>query len=143
MGHVLVAVCVEDLRVWWHSIYYTSLIVTIFMIFQFSCHISVYLLMYHLSSFSMETILHYILYVVMTTHDICLLCLFMAIVLICIRNFYVYFISAVRCRYLSLYYTDEWLVLPPGSTLLHFWDYYNAFRPSCIALTSHIRGLLL
>ena len=29
-------------------------------------------------------------------------------------------VFAVTCRYLSLYCTDEWLVLPPGSSLLHF-----------------------
>ena len=32
---------------------------------------------------------------------------------------------------------------PPGSSLLHFWVYYNVFHPSCISLTSHISGNLL
>ena len=36
MGHVLVMICVEDLQVWWHSIYATSLIVPVFM----RCHLS-------------------------------------------------------------------------------------------------------
>ena len=31
VGLVLVAVCVEDLPDWWHLIYATSLIVTVFM----------------------------------------------------------------------------------------------------------------
>ena len=34
VGHVLVAVCVEDLPGWWHSIYATSLIVPVFMRFH-------------------------------------------------------------------------------------------------------------
>ena len=37
----------------------------------------------------------------------------------------------VTCWDLSLYCTREWLVLPPGSSLLHFWDGYNVFWPSC------------
>ena len=40
-------------------------------------------------------------------------------------------IFVVICIDLSLYYTGEWLVLPPRSALLHFWDGYNVFRPSC------------
>ena len=41
-------------------------------------------------------------------------------------------VFAVTCRYLSLYCTHEWLVLPPGFSLLHLWDgFYNVFRPSC------------
>ena len=36
MGHVLAMICVEDLQVWWHSIYATSLIVPIFIIFHLS-----------------------------------------------------------------------------------------------------------
>ena len=106
-------------------------ILVAFRICYFLDHVSIYdisvlltrvqctFFMYQISSFSMETILHCILYMVMTTHDICLLCLFMAIVLICIRDFYVYFISALICRDLSLHYTDEWLDLPLGSSLLH------------------------
>ena len=36
VGHVLIAVCVEDFLDWWHSIYATSLIVLVFMRFQCS-----------------------------------------------------------------------------------------------------------
>ena len=93
------------------------------------------LFMNQISSLSMETVLHCILYMAMTTHDICLLCLFMAIVLICIRDFYIYFISTVMCRDLSLYYTDDWLDIPLGSSLLHSWDFYNVFQLSCTPLT--------
>ena len=42
-----------------------------------------------------------------------------------------HFIFTVTCWYVSLYCTNEWLVLPFGSSLLHFWDIYNVFRPSC------------
>ena len=56
-------------------------------------------------------------------------CLFMASTLMYPVLLYVF---AVTCRYVSLYCTDEWLVLPPGSSLLHLWDgFYNVFRPSC------------
>ena len=40
-------------------------------------------------------------------------------------------IFAFICRDLSLYYTNEWLLLTPGSSLLHFSDGYNVFHPSC------------
>ena len=41
-------------------------------------------------------------------------------------------VFAVTCIDLSLYYIDGWLVLPPRSSLLQFWDgFYNVFRPSC------------
>ena len=40
-------------------------------------------------------------------------------------------IFVVTCWALSLYWIDEFLVLPPGSSLLHFWDGYNVFWPSC------------
>ena len=36
VGHVLVAVCVEDLPDGWHILYATSLIVPVFMRFQLS-----------------------------------------------------------------------------------------------------------
>ena len=36
VGHVLVAVCVEDFLFWWHLIYAASLIVPVFMRFQLS-----------------------------------------------------------------------------------------------------------
>ena len=53
-------------------------------------------------------------------------CLFMAILLLCIWDYYSVFL--VICRDWLLYYTDGWLVLPPGSSSLHFWD---VFQPSC------------
>ena len=94
MGHVLIAVCIEDLWDWWHSAYATSLIMPVFMRCQVSCPDS---------SILSDTFIHYgdlvlyILYVAMTTCDICILCLFMAIVLLCIRDCYVYiFIHMLR-----------------------------------------------
>ena len=38
-----------------------------------------------------------------------------------------------------MYYNIGWLVLPPGSSSLHFWDFGHHITP----LTSHIRGNLL
>ena len=41
-------------------------------------------------------------------------------------------VFAIACRDWLLICTDEWLVLPLGSSLLHFWDvFYNVFWPSC------------
>ena len=36
VGHVLIAVCVEEFLDWWHFIYAISLIVQVFMRFQLS-----------------------------------------------------------------------------------------------------------
>ena len=83
---------------------------------------------YQISSSIMEILIHCILYVVMTTHDTLYImpmhghCTFMYLGLL--------HVFAVTCRDSLLYCTDEWLVLPPGSSLLHFWDgFYNVFRP--------------
>ena len=76
----------------------------------------------------MEILIYCILYMAMTTHDICISCLFMAIVLLCIRDCYMYLQPHAKIDY----YVNEWLVLLPGSSLLHFWDgFYNVFQPSC------------
>ena len=51
VGHVLVAVCVEYLSVWWHSIYSTSLMMPVFMRFYlswYSFHIPLYIRYLHL-----------------------------------------------------------------------------------------------
>ena len=42
------------------------------------------------------------------------------------------YVFTVLCRDWLLYCINEWLVLPLGSSLLHFWDgLYNVFQPSC------------
>ena len=78
----------------------------------------------------MEILIHYILYVVMTTcHILYIMPIHGHCTLMYSRLLHVF---AVTCRYLSLYCTNEWLVLQLGSSLLHFWDgFYNVFRPSC------------
>ena len=85
---------------------------------------------YHISSSTMEILIHCILYVAMTTHDTLYIipihghCTFMYLGLL--------YVFAVTCKDLSFYHIDEWLVPPLGSSLLHFWDvFYNVFRPSC------------
>ena len=86
------------------------------------------ILIYCTSSSTLEILIYCILYVAMTTHvTFCISCLFMAIVLLCIRDCSMYLQS-----YAEIYYcTDKWLVLPPRSSLLHFWDgFYNVFWPS-------------
>ena len=87
----LVAVCIEDLRSWWHSTYATSLIVPIFMRCHFSWPDSSILLDIFIHY---GDIVHYILYVAMTTCDICILCLFMAIVLLCIWDCYTMYLQS-------------------------------------------------
>ena len=127
VGHVLVVVCVEYLRDWWNILYATSLIVPVFMRFQLSWPNSS---VYQISSSIMEILIivyctcwwphmkfvyhaySWPLYSYVSRTAIC--------------------IFVVICRYLSFYCTDEWLVLPPRSSLLHFWDgFYNVFCPSC------------
>ena len=139
MGHVLVAVCVEDLQAWWHSTYATSLIVSIFMRCQLSWPNSSVLwdIFIHYGD-----LVHYILYVAMTTCDICLLCLFMAIVLLCIQDYYTsYFLSHTKMYHciilisgwffhLGLHYSTS------GMDIMYFGHHVTL-------LTSHIRGHLL
>ena len=138
VGHVLVVVCVEDLPAWWHSIYATSLIVLVFMRYYLSWFdSSVYqissstmeilihciyssimeILISCISSSTLEILIYCILYVVMTTHvTFCISCLFMAIVLLCIQDCSMYLQS-----HADIYHcTNGWLVLPLGSSLLHF-----------------------
>ena len=80
--------------------------------------------------FIMDILIYYILYVVMTTHvTFCISCIFMAILLFVFRTGTCIF--AITCWDLSLYCTDEWWVLPHWSSLLHLWDGYNVFFPSC------------
>ena len=67
-------------------------------------------------------------------------CLFMAIVLLCIRDCYIYL---QLCTEFGLVLFG-WLVLPLGSSSLHFWDgpiMYFGHRMT--PLTSYIRGHLL
>ena len=100
MGHVLIAFCVEDLRAWWHSTCITSLMVLVFMRCHLSWPDSIILsnIFIHYGD-----LLHYILYVAMTTCDICLLFLFMAIVLLCIRDCYTYICSHMLGFIIVLY----------------------------------------
>jgi len=105
VGHVLVAVCVEDLPDWWHLLYATSLIVPVFMRFQLSWLVPVYVRHFQplwrswsivylqpcgdhgpLYIFIME-ILIYVYCTWRWPHMFYhVSCLFMAIVLLCIRD---------------------------------------------------------
>ena len=68
--------------------------------------------------------------------------LFMAIVLLCIQDCYMYL-----QLYAELYHCVvliRWLVLPLGSSSLHLWDgLIMYFDHRMTPLTSHIRGHLL
>ena len=127
MGHVPVVVWVEYLRSWWFSIYATSLIVPVSMRCQ---------LLFPDSSVLSDTFIPYeylvSLYIVcgddhlwhmsiIPTHGHCTI----------MYSGLLHFIFAVTCWDVSLYCVDEWLVFPPGSSLLHLWDWYNVFQPSC------------
>ena len=78
----------------------------------------------------MKILFHCILYVEMTTCDICLLYLFMAIVLLCIRDCYTSYLQSHDEMYHCIVLISGQF-FPPGSSLLHFLDCYNVFRPSC------------
>ena len=95
-----------------------------------------------LYSFIMEILIYYILHVVMTRHvTFCIIpihghCTLMYLGLLCLL--------AVMCRVSLLYCTIGWLVLPPSSSSLHFWDgLVMYFRHHITPMTSHIRGHLL
>ena len=80
-----------------------------------------------------------ILYVAMTTHVIfCIMPIHGHCTLMYLGLLYV---LAVMCRVWLLYYTIGWLVLPPGSSSLHFWDgLIMYFIHHITPMTSHIRG---
>ena len=69
-------------------------------------------------------------------------CLFMAIVLLCIQDCYIYLQLCVELYHCIV--LIGWMVLPLGSSSLHFWDgLIMYFSHRMTPLTSHIRGHLL
>ena len=146
IGHVLVAVCVEDFPYWWYLLYATSLIVPVFM--RFSALVTWFQYMSDISShygdldplyiFSLhgdhDPLYIFILWILIYLYCMwrsphILSCLFMAIVLLCIRDCYMYL-----QLYAELYYCTMvigWLVFHLGSfiTPLLGWT-YNVFRTS-------------
>ena len=69
-------------------------------------------------------------------------CLFMAIVLLCIRDCYMYLQLCTELYHCLV--LIGWLLLPLGSSSLHFWDGLIMYFGHCMTpLTSHIRGHLL
>ena len=131
VGHVLIAVCIEDLQDWWHSTYATSLIVPLFMRFQLSwldfsiCQTFpaiMEILIHCISSTIMEIMilcnLHHgdsdlcILYVVMTTYVIsCIMPIHGHCTLMYPELLYVF---VFICRFVLLYYADWVAGLPFG-----------------------------
>ena len=164
VGHVLIAVRVEEIPAWWYSIYATSLIVPVFMRFQLSwrdssvyqissaimeilihCVYSIIMeiLIYCTSSSTLEILIYCILYVAMTTHvTFCKSCLFMAIVILCIWDCSMYLYS-----YAEIYH---FFVLMSG-WFFHMGLHYSSsgmyfimyFSHHVIPLTSQIRGHML
>ena len=158
VGHVLVVVYVEDFPDWWHSTYDTSLIMPVFMRFQLSwfdssvCQISstiMEILIHCISSASMEILIlcissswrfwsiiyctwqwpHIHILYIMPIHGHCT-CMYR-------RLLYAF---AVICRDWLLYYTDGWMVLPPGSSSLHFWDGFIIYFGHHVTLWPHTLG---
>ena len=69
-------------------------------------------------------------------------CLFMAIVLLCIRDCYIYLQLCAELYHCIL--LIGWLVLPLGASSLHFWDgLIMYFDHRMTPMTSHIKGHLL
>ena len=148
VGHVLVEDCVEDLPDWWHFIYAISLIVPMFMRFQLLwldssiCHTFptlMEILIYYIFSHYGDHCPLYIFIMEILIYVYCtwqwplmwylVSCLFMAIVLLCIWDCYMYL-----QLYVELYYCTMligWLVFHLGSfiTPLMGWT-YNVFQPS-------------
>ena len=81
-----------------------------------------------------------VLYVVMTTH-----------VIFCIMHIHghctlmypgLLYVFAVMCRVWLFYYIVGWLVLPPGSSSLHFWDGIIMYFGHHVPLWPHkLRGI--
>ena len=80
--------------------------------------------------FIMDILFYFILYVAMTTHvTFCISCLFMAIVLLCIWDCYMYLQSCAEFDYYLVLLdgcSSTWFFITP----LLGWI-YNIFRPSC------------
>ena len=69
-------------------------------------------------------------------------CLFMAIILLCIRDCYIYLQLCAELYHCIV--LIGWLVLPLGSSSLHFWNGIIMYFGHCVTpMTSHIRGHLL
>ena len=135
VGHVLIAVCVEEFPDWWHLLYATSLIVPVFMRFQLSwLDTSIW----QMFPATMEILIYCISSTIL---EIMILCIssswrfwYMYIVCgddhICDIMYYAYswplysyvsgtaYVLAVVCRVLSLYYAD-WVAGIPFGILHH------------------------
>ena len=151
-GHVLIVFHVEYLPACWNSMHATSLIVPMFMRFHLSWFDSIVyqissaitdILIHYISSSTLEILTYCILYVVMTTHvTFCISCLFMAIVLLCIQDCYMYLQSYAKIDYCTIL-MDGWffyLVLHHSTSRIDFIMYLSHH---VTPLTSHFRGHLL
>ena len=147
VGHVLVAVCVEDFLDWWHPLYATSLIMPVFMRFQLSwldssiCQIfprTMEILICYIFSHYGDHGPFYIfimeipIYVYFTWKwprmGYLVSCLFMAIVLLCIRDCYMYLQYAQSCIIVLCWLGGWSSIWHPSS--LHLWDgIIMYFRP--------------
>ena len=94
----------------------------------------------HLYIFTMEILIYYILYVAMTTHvTFCISCLFMAIVLLCIRYCSMYLQSYAKIDYCTILMDGYFfhLVLHHSTYGMDFIIYFDHH---VTPPTSHIRG---
>ena len=148
VGHVLIAVCVEDILYWWNLLYATSLTMPVFMRFQLLWLDSSLCQMFPTI---MEILIHYISSSFM---DIMILCIssswrfwdslyctwrwpHMSYCIMPIHGNYtlmyprLLYLFAVMCRFVSLYSADWMASSSTGFfiTSLLGWD-YNVFRPS-------------
>jgi len=162
VGHVLVAVCVEDFLDWWHILYATSLIVPVFMRFQLSwldssiCQTfpaTMEILIYYISSAILEIMVLCIssswrfwsMYIVRGDDHLCdilyhayswPLYSYASGTAICICSY-------VQSCIIVLCWLGGWSSIWDPSSL-HFWDgIIMYFSHRMTPLTSHIRGHLL
>ena len=162
VGHVLIAVCVEDLPDWWHLLYATSLIMPVFMRFQLSwlaCSIC--------QTFPtiMEILIHYISSTIMDIMILCIssswrfwsMCIVRGDDQLCDILYHAYSLTLYSyvfgtaiciCSYVQsciivLCWLGGWSSIWDSSAL-HFWDgLIMYFSHGMTPLNSHIRGHLL
>ena len=91
----------------------------------------------------MEILIYCILYVAMTTHiTVCISCLFMAIVILCIQDCYMYLQSHAEIDYCTLL-MDGWFFHLVIHHSTYGMDFIMYFYHHVTPLTSHLRGHLL
>ena len=145
VGHVLIAVCIEDLPDWWRLLYATSLSMPVH---EISSLVTWFQYMLEISSYYGDHDPLYIFIMDIMIYVYCtwqwplmwyyVSCLFIAIVLLCILDCYMYLQLCAELYHCTM--LIGWLVFHLGSFITPLIMYFGHWM---ITLTSHIRGHLL